>query len=121
MDRTAAKTMAQVRGSYNARETILLPASYGSARVIVPMCGVDDCYANAVYNFTGQILGDGRWEWKLHYLDEWLPPMSPQEKSERFTDEARLPPIFPGGAIDFAEWARRRNKEWAQHDMEQSA
>jgi hypothetical protein len=70
--------------------------------------------ANAHYAYDGPD-GDGiHYRYTLQRIEEWMPPMSPRERREMLTDQARLPPLDEHGGIDVIALAARRRAEWAE-------
>lgn len=101
-------------GTYNPPHTRHERPGRVGAFMVQPLADKDGGIANAHYVYEGPD-GDGlHFRYRLARIDEWMPPMSPQEKAEQFTDAMRLPPMRADGSVDYEALAARRRKEWAE-------
>lgn len=87
---------------------IVETAPLAGAYLCVPLEGRDNAFADAIYSPVDATLT----RWRLDRVEEWLPPMSPQEKARQFTDAYELPPLTADGRIDFDAIRDRREREW---------
>jgi hypothetical protein len=103
-----------IRGIYRPPETLMHRPHYGCASVEMPMVAADDAHGIAHYRVESRD-PDGTLHCRLASISEYLTTMSPREKAEQFTDQARFPPLDALGRIDFVAWNARREREW--HEM----
>lgn len=96
-----------MRGTYNPEPVIF--RRWNSPQLVQPLADQWGGMANAIYEPD-----TAPGAYRLVSVEEWLPPMSPQERARLYTDACELPPLTPDGRTDFAAIRDRREREWAE-------
>lgn len=102
--------MAEPRDTYKPAAILAVPTAFGPT-VVVPLLGPNGGMADAVYFFTERRESSGKWLYRLHHIDEWMPPRPPQIQG--YGDDMRLP-MMENGYFSATLEAEQRRKEWAE-------